>query len=1009
MDRAELLPLPGERRLYQFGEFRVDPVRRRLLRDGEPVAVTSKAFSLLVVLLERRGQVVDKEELFRLVWTDTYVTEANLTQNVSSLRKALGERAGDRRYIVTVPGRGYCFAAEVVEVPSDASGAFPIPRLEDLVPVRSEATEVPERKEESWEAPVVPPRRVRRQGLTLLGAAGLLTLGILSLLLGHPGVPAHPPRSHPAAPAVANLRPAVAVLGFKNAGNPKTAQETAWLGLAFSEMLSTELSAGGQTRLIPGENVTQARQSLALPYTNDLRKPDLARLRTILGADLVVAGSYVVLDLPGGRRQIRLDLRAVRLPEGTEVATLSEVGGESQLFEIVSRAGARLRQSLGLELLSPVQVQAVQALHPSVPEAARLTAEGLASLRAYDPVKARDLLKRAAEIEPESAIIHSLLGRAWYEVGDDNRSLQEARRARELSGSLPRQERLVIEARFYAAGKQWSQAAEVYRSLWTFFPDDIDHGLQLATALINAGQAAEALKVLAVLRQLPAGRDDPRIDLEEARAAIRLTDLATLARAAASAEVKARRSGERLALARALVMQGRLLLDTGKPQEAVSRFREAERLARAVGHPWTAGMALANLGEALQALGDFDEAELRHEQSLDIARQLGAGIGIASQLRALARLHQDRGDLAESLHLLDEAHSAYVGIGDRLMEGTVRAGMAQILLRQGETGAAQQSAEDAVAAAREVGNRGEEARALEALASILAWQGELSSSRRQLDTALHLLVRSRYPGLAVTTLVSSAEVLARQGDMELARRRVEQAIAVERRAGDKRVSALLLGTRSRLALRMGDVAEAQAMDEALLLLSRQTGARLAEAWALHELGRAQRAAGDLPAARASFETSLRKSSEGGDALQSAVTRLELARLDLAAGRLREAVGLAQAVSAWAEPRGLSPLQTQALAVAAEALLRQGQTAEALAVAEQVRALVDTTQDREVVLLTAIPLARTAAAAGDLDGALRDLREVTAEAEKSGLVAIAREARSALGEIEARRRAAAGVL
>src|SRR5688572_11409122 len=135
MERAESLPAPSERRLYQFGDFRVDPVRRLLLRDGEPVAVTSKAFSLLVVLIERRGELLEKDELLRRVWPDTYVTEANLTQNISSLRKALGERAGDRRYIVTVPGSGYSFVAEVLEIPSEASGSFPIVRLEEPVSV----------------------------------------------------------------------------------------------------------------------------------------------------------------------------------------------------------------------------------------------------------------------------------------------------------------------------------------------------------------------------------------------------------------------------------------------------------------------------------------------------------------------------------------------------------------------------------------------------------------------------------------------------------------------------------------------------------------------------------------------------------------------------------------------------------------------------------------------------------------------------------------------------------
>src|SRR4051812_35499345 len=100
---------PTDRRLYRFDEYLVDPVRRLLLLNGEPVAVTPKAFSLLLVLLEQPGAVVDKADLFAKVWPDTHVTDANLTQNVSFLRKALGERADTRRYVATVPGQGYSF------------------------------------------------------------------------------------------------------------------------------------------------------------------------------------------------------------------------------------------------------------------------------------------------------------------------------------------------------------------------------------------------------------------------------------------------------------------------------------------------------------------------------------------------------------------------------------------------------------------------------------------------------------------------------------------------------------------------------------------------------------------------------------------------------------------------------------------------------------------------------------------------------------------------------------
>jgi DNA-binding winged helix-turn-helix (wHTH) protein/TolB-like protein len=386
MDRAELVPAPGERRFYEFGEFRVDPVRRRLLRCGEPIAVTSKSFSLLVVLLERRGEVVEKEELFRRVWPDTYVTEANLTQNVSSLRKALGERAGDGLYIVTVPGRGYSFIADVREVSLDSSGVFPMIRLEPPPapapavlpfpaatgrPGGAEEPESPEtrsdgirRLDEIRPEPAARPWWRRRPGVSLLAGMLLLALAVVSLSLWRSAAlsPQGKPPQEPA-PAAASRRPAVAVLECKDLG---AGPDTAWLGVALSEMLTTELSAGGQARLISGDNVTRTRQSLSMPDTQNLQEPDLVRLRTILGADLVVVGSYLVLDQPGGR-QLRLDLRVLELPAGTVLATLSEVGKESDLFEIVARAGTRLRQTLGLDELSPGQTQAVQALHPSVP------------------------------------------------------------------------------------------------------------------------------------------------------------------------------------------------------------------------------------------------------------------------------------------------------------------------------------------------------------------------------------------------------------------------------------------------------------------------------------------------------------------------------------------------------------------------------------------------------------------------------------------------------------------
>lgn len=103
--------------VYEFGPFRVDLRRRVLERDGAPVVLTGKAFEILATLLERRGEIVDKESLMRAVWPDTAVEENNLTVNISWLRKALGETPNDPQYILTIPGRGYRFIGEAPVAP----------------------------------------------------------------------------------------------------------------------------------------------------------------------------------------------------------------------------------------------------------------------------------------------------------------------------------------------------------------------------------------------------------------------------------------------------------------------------------------------------------------------------------------------------------------------------------------------------------------------------------------------------------------------------------------------------------------------------------------------------------------------------------------------------------------------------------------------------------------------------------------------------------------------------
>jgi TolB-like protein/DNA-binding winged helix-turn-helix (wHTH) protein/Tfp pilus assembly protein PilF len=100
---------------YDFGPYRLEVALRRLLRARDPVSLTPKAFDVLLALIERRDRVVDKAELMRLVWPDSFVEEANLSQTIFVLRKTLGQGPDGRSFIDTVPRRGYRFAADVQE------------------------------------------------------------------------------------------------------------------------------------------------------------------------------------------------------------------------------------------------------------------------------------------------------------------------------------------------------------------------------------------------------------------------------------------------------------------------------------------------------------------------------------------------------------------------------------------------------------------------------------------------------------------------------------------------------------------------------------------------------------------------------------------------------------------------------------------------------------------------------------------------------------------------------
>ncbi len=977
-----------ERVVYEFDAFRADPVRRVLYRRGEPVAITPKALSILLVLLERAGDVVEKKELIERVWPGMFVSDANLTQNVFSLRKTLGERAGGNRFIVTIPGQGYSFAGEVQRMERQSTGEMPI--VVEAPPAPAAAAP-PGEEIPVVEAPAAP-ALLRRRRLPFGVLAVLAAVAVLAVLAGfllradrQPSLP----RTGAGGPAV---RRAIAVLGFKSLS---PGDGTRWLDTAFTEMLATELAAGGSMRVIRGETVAQARASLGLRDPVSLGPAELQRLHEALGADFLVVGSYLPL-----RDKIRLDVRVLGAPGGEMVASLAEVGTEAELFDLVTHTGMDLRRSLEIEEPSPQQVRETRALRLASSKAQKLYAEGLSRLRAFDPPGALSFLQQAAAADPESPMIHSALSQAWSALGYDVRAVEEARQARKLARPLSREARLAIDGRFYKAAKDWEQASRTYLTLWTFHPDDLDSGVELAESLMTGGRGAEATEALAALRKLPPPMgEDPHIDLIEARNASRLADYGTEKLAAERAAAKGRRSGQSLLVAQALVFEGQALEKLGRTREAIRLYRESAALCEKGGYQLGIGRALANVGNGLQILGDLAGAQKAHEESLAIAHRLGSAIGMASQLYNLGVMQRDGGDLREASARFEQSRQWYARMGDRLLEARALNAAGSALRGQGDLAGAQQRFETALQFSQSTGGLTEEAVALDGLGGVMAVRGELDEALRRHGKAFDQLQKSGDPGLAASALAAWADATARLGDPRAAWQRSARALSTMQQAGDRIGAGRVLGSRAWLAYEMGDLAASRAMAEEQLRIARETGAKSLAARALQNRGRVELAAGDLAAARGSFEEALRSASSLGETLRAMEIRLDLAGLALAAGQPGEAALLAGEAAAWYRERGIPGGEAEALSLLAEALVRQGRKEKGRQAAAEARARVEACEDREVRVMVDLRLAQSEIALGQPQEAVELLRHATAEAARSGFIAAGLEARLALAELQ----------
>ena len=631
----------------------------------------------------------------------------------------------------------------------------------------------------------LPPKR--KPLLVAAGASGAVLL-IAGLALALNFTPLGNRLLHRETPAAAgivsapvNARRSVAVLGFKNvSGRP----DAAWLSTGLSEMLTTELGTGEKLRTIAEENIARTKLDLSLSDPDSLAKDTLARVRKNLGADYVVLGSYVDLGKEAGG-QIRLDLRLQDALTGEMTGAVSVTGTENQLFDLVSNAGAQLREKLGVEAISPAEVTSVRAALLTEPEASRLYAEGIAKLRRFDARAARDLLQGAVAADPNSALAHSALASAWSALGYDAKAKEEAKKAFDLSAGLPREQRLLIEGRYRETMGTWDKAVEIYKSLFTFFPDNLDYGLRLAKAQ-NRGSPKDALATIESLRKLPApSGDDPAIDIAEGEAARTLADFKREDAAGTAAVAKGEALGAQLLVARALDLRAFALWRLGQPDAAAPLYERAKKIYDTSGDRNGVATELNRLALLRWDHGDFDGAEDLFQQSSAIARESGDQTGIAGALNNLALVLLDRGDLARAAEMYRQAYKITIDTGNKWGQLITLANLGQTLSKQGDLPGARKDLEQAIAGFQQLGDKNNAAINMSELANVRRGQGDLAEAMNVQQEAL-LLARSigdkRISGWALDNV---GDIRTDQGQLAEARKSYEDALRLQTEIGEK--------------------------------------------------------------------------------------------------------------------------------------------------------------------------------------------------------------------------------
>jgi DNA-binding winged helix-turn-helix (wHTH) protein/tetratricopeptide (TPR) repeat protein len=462
----------GPKILYAFGPFRVDPDKRVLLHEDQPVAITPKAFETLLVLVRHSREDVSKEQLMQAVWPDAFVEEANLSQNIFTLRKALGDTSEERRYIVTLPGRGYRFAEEVRTITQDGNDL--VIQSKSLSQVVVEQTDYG-LSENSVALPVALHRQTRWKYFSAIGAVfALVAAGSVFLL-----------RHHRAPPLGA--KDSVLLADFTN-----TTGDPVFDG-ALRQGLAVQLEQSPFLRLVSDDRIQQTLALMSQPAGSKLTPPVAREICQRTASTAVLESSIAQIGT-----QYLLTVKAVNCVTGESLASAeAQASDKNHVLAALGKTASEIRSKLG-ESLSTVQkfdTPLQQATTPSM-EALKAFSSGVKVLSATGDASSIPFFKRAIELDPNFALAYAWLGITYTTIGESSTAVGYTRKAYELREQTSEPEKYFISAIFHKEVTGNLEKAEQSCKLWiqAYPRAEMPHGY-LAGAIYPAiGQYERAIE-----------------------------------------------------------------------------------------------------------------------------------------------------------------------------------------------------------------------------------------------------------------------------------------------------------------------------------------------------------------------------------------------------------------------------------------------------------------------------------------------------------------------------------